>query len=233
MSIQPSMKMNSKVRKFALAYLRRRHAILFYSLLLTLIAAPLLAVFSLGDQWLQFFLALNLVAGVVGEGGRGHWRLFLAVVIAIVLARLIAIGVHSSFVSVTLLDLWIVIGLLAAANMLRFALRATTVDAEHVYAALSAYLLAGLFLGVLYWNVERVWPGSIHMPADGAGFTPFHAVYFSFVTLATLGYGDIVPKSDLARGLVIFEAIAGQLYLAVMISRLISLYVRSPAKDKS
>jgi hypothetical protein len=49
-------------------------------------------------------------------------------------------------------------------------------------------------------------------------------MYFSFVTLATLGYGDIVPRGDLARSLAILEAIAGQLYLVAMVSRLVSVY---------
>jgi voltage-gated potassium channel len=56
------------------------------------------------------------------------------------------------------------------------------------------------------------------------------AIYYSFVTLATLGYGDIVPRSELARGLAIMEALAGQLSLAVMIARLVSLYVSGEGK---
>ena len=52
------------------------------------------------------------------------------------------------------------------------------------------------------------------------------------MTLATLGYGDIVPRSDVARGLAIVEAVAGQLYLAVMVARLVSLYVRGPVADR-
>jgi voltage-gated potassium channel Kch len=55
------------------------------------------------------------------------------------------------------------------------------------------------------------------------------AIYFSFVTLATLGYGDIVPRSDLARGLAIVEGVGGQLFLAVMVARLVSLYGRGSA----
>ena len=52
------------------------------------------------------------------------------------------------------------------------------------------------------------------------------AIYFSFVTLATLGYGDIVPRTDVARGLAIVEGVGGQLFLAVMVARLVSLYGR-------
>jgi voltage-gated potassium channel Kch len=51
-----------------------------------------------------------------------------------------------------------------------------------------------------------------------------NALYFSFVTLATLGYGDIVPASDLTRRLAVVEAVIGQLYLAVLVARLVGLY---------
>jgi len=48
------------------------------------------------------------------------------------------------------------------------------------------------------------------------------------VTLATLGYGDIVPNSDLTRGLAVFEAVAGQLYVAVIVARLVGAYAQRP-----
>jgi voltage-gated potassium channel Kch len=52
------------------------------------------------------------------------------------------------------------------------------------------------------------------------------AVYFSFVTIATLGYGDIVPASDVAGGIAVVEAVIGQFYLVVLVARLVSLYAR-------
>ena len=99
-------------------------------------------------------------------------------------------------------------------------------DREHLYAGLSAYLLAGIFFGVFYWALERTWPGSLAVLSEGAqsNFSLAVAIYYSFVTLTTLGYGDIVPRSEVVRGLAILEAVAGQLYLAVMIARLVSLY---------
>jgi hypothetical protein len=51
------------------------------------------------------------------------------------------------------------------------------------------------------------------------------------VTIATLGYGDVVPVSNSARGIAIVEAVAGQLYLAVMVARLVSLYVLSRGRE--
>jgi hypothetical protein len=105
-------------------------------------------------------------------------------------------------------------------------MRAATVDAEHLYAALSAYLLAGIYFGVLYWVLEQVWPGSFTKNDE---FSRVSAIYFSFVTLATLGYGDIAPRTDIARGLAIIEGVGGQLFLAVLVARLVSLYGRGKA----
>ena len=75
--------------------------------------------------------------------------------------------------------------------------------------------------------LEHAAPGSIAVASQAAnqGLSPGTATYFSFVTLATLGYRAVVPRSEVARGVAIVEAVAGQLYLAVMIARLVSLYV--------
>ncbi len=222
----------SGLQRLVRAYLARRYTILFYSLLLTLGAAPLLAALHLDASLLQLFLALNLLAAVLGVGAR-HSSRFLLLLGAILLARLAAISLHSHALATTSLALWTVVGLLAAAGAVRFAMRGTAVSAEHLYAALSAYLLAGLFFSVLYLVIEQTWPGSF--AGTGAReargqFSPASAMYFSFVTQATLGYGDIVPASEVARGLAIVQAVAGQLYLAVMVARLVSLYVRGSQK---
>jgi hypothetical protein len=141
--------------------------------------------------------------------------------VLLLLARPAASEVHLDQVSESALGLWALVGLIAAAGALRFVLNAEIVRGEHVYAALSAYLLAGIFFGVIYWAIEYAMPGSFKGPSD---FTRESAVYFSFVTLATLGYGDFLPQNDMTRGLVVFEVIGGQLFLAVMVARLIGLY---------
>jgi hypothetical protein len=55
--------------------------------------------------------------------------------------------------------------------------------------------------------------------------------YFSFVTLTTMGYGDIVPRTDIARSLVVLEAVAGQIYLVALMGRLISLHIMQPEDE--
>jgi hypothetical protein len=118
---------------------------------------------------------------------------------------------------------WLLASGLAMAALARQAFRRGSIDGERIFAALDAYLLAGLVFGVCYLMLEQSWPASFGAPAandlDLAG-----AVYFSFVTIATLGYGDIVPVSQSARGLAILEAVAGQLYIAVLVARLVGLH---------
>lgn len=209
------------------AYLARRYALLFYSLLLTLCAAPGLVALGFDTSALQVFIAVNLVLAVVGGTTRRLAPLFLLVIAALVV-RLAATVLRSDALATATLPFWSVLGLIAVAAAVRFALRGAAIDAEHLYAALSGYLLAGLFFGLLYWVVEDAWTGSFAV--SGASVAPgqfslANGIYFSFVTLATLGYGDVVPQTEIARGLAILEAVSGQLYLAVMVARLVTLYV--------
>ncbi|MGH7149085.1 MAG: potassium channel family protein [Planctomycetota bacterium] len=124
---------------------------------------------------------------------------------------------------------WVSASLLATAATVRHALRRGPVDAERIAAALDAYLLGGLVFGVLYWVLEQTWPGSFG-GTSGTGLDLGSAIYFSFVTIATLGYGDLVPASEAARGLAILEAAGGQMYLAVLVARLVSLHPGQAAK---
>jgi hypothetical protein len=203
------------------AYVRNRYAILFYTLLLTMSAAPLAATFNLPGAFIEFFFAANLLAAVMpGTAGSGRGTL-LGLTAAIWLGRRLAAWLNQPALSAMILGAWTIIGLMAAANVLRFALRAKQIHAEHVYAALSAYLLAGIFFGLFYWVIDQIGPGAFAMTGE---FSLMSALYFSFVTLATLGYGDVVPRTDLARGLAIVEAVGGQLFLAVLVARLVSLY---------
>jgi voltage-gated potassium channel len=215
-----------RLRVLRRVYLSRRYAILFYTLLLTIVAVPLVAAFELKPSLIDFFLAANLLAAVMPAGaGRGRYVLLTAVIVAWLGSPVMVWFDHPALSAMTL-GIWTLISFFAAAAALRFAMRATSVDAEHLYAALSAYLLAGIFFGQFYWVLQQIWPGSFAVSGD---FSRMSAIYFSFVTIATLGYGDIVPRTDVARGLAIVEGVGGQLFLAVLVARLVSLYGRGKA----
>ena len=214
-------------------YRNCRYAVLFYSLLLTLAVVPLRKALGFSTSLLELFLALNLLAAVVPIRGRKTRRVLLPFLVVALVGQGGTAWLDLSAFGPMPLALWTVIALLAASSALRFALGARAVDREHLYAGLSAYMLAGIFFGVFYWVLEWAWPGSLAIPGEGvqSKVSLSVAIYYSFVTLTTLGYGDIVPRSEAVRGLAILEAVVGQLYLAVMIARLVSLYAVGERKD--
>lgn len=117
-------------------------------------------------------------------------------------------------------------------------LRHVTLDS--ICGAAAAYLLLGIGWAHAYSLVEIFIPGSyIHLSLDGSthgliettmGSYP-QLFYFSFVTLTTLGYGDILPISSAAKGLAIAEAIVGPVFLAILMARLVGLYVAQETRE--
>jgi hypothetical protein len=210
-------------RTLANAYFCRRYRILFYTLLLTLIVSPLVAAFDLNGVLIEFLFAFNLLAAVLPMSARSDRRFLLWAMAVVCAARLATAWFDHPLLSAVTLGFWTLIGFIAAAIALRFAMNASRIDSEHLYAALSAYLLAGIFFGLFYWAIEQFHPGTFAVTGE---FSRVSAMYFSFVTLATLGYGDIVPRTDVARGIAIVEGVGGQLFLAVLVARLVSLYSR-------
>src|SRR5262249_1456522 len=112
------------------------------------------------------------------------------------------------------------------ANLLRFVMTAPSVTMEVLCAGISAYLLLALAWMFAYWLVAEIVPDAFAFNASLKGemsIKGFDGLYFSIVTLTTLGYGDISPVSKVARMLAAMEAITGPLYLAVLIARLVAL----------
>ena len=218
--------MSRILRTLGQGYLKRRYTVLFYALVFTIGASPVTATFGLSGVLIEFFLAASMLAAVMPAVAGKTRSLLLATMMALWLARPLTAWLGYSTLSEVTLSAWTFIGLFAAAAALRFAMRGTKVDAEHLFAALSAYLLAGLYFGLLFWVLEQIHPGTV----TASNFSRTGAIYYSFVTLATIGYGDIVPRTDVARGLAIIEGVGGQLFLAVLVARLLSLYSGS-ARD--
>jgi hypothetical protein len=112
------------------------------------------------------------------------------------------------------------------------------VSRDVICGAICGYLFLGLFWGFLYEAVALFWPGSF--AASGA-LAPQLAdeqgrrsilLYFSFSTLTTLGYGDVLPVSPPARMLACMEVMAGQFYLSILVAGLVSLRIASLLQAK-
>jgi hypothetical protein len=109
-------------------------------------------------------------------------------------------------------------------------LLARRVDTNVVFGALCAYFLMGVFWGSLYGFLEQIQPGSFSFPGDTRA--PLDLIYFSFTTLTTLGYGDVTPATGLTKICAVMQAFIGQIYLVVLVARLVSLQTtHAPGPD--
>lgn len=111
----------------------------------------------------------------------------------------------------------------AAIIIIRHLFRENEITADLIIGAICGYLLIGLMWGCIYSLLEAMQPGSFHLgqqvESDGSFF------YFSFVTLTTTGYGDIIPLTGQAQSLSTLEAIMGQIYIAVNIATLVAMRI--------
>jgi voltage-gated potassium channel len=201
---------------------------LLIALALLLFLAPFVEEIKGGELIVSALLSLVLISAVLAVAN--HQR---TLIIALLLAIPAVAGRWLNHLHPHLIppEIFLVtgIGLIAfvVVNLLRFVLRAASVDTEVLCASISAYLMLGLIWTMAYWLVEELSPGAFAFnTTTGAKETMegFNAFYFSFITLSTVGYGDITPVTKVARMLAAMEAITGLLYVAVLIARLVSLY---------
>jgi hypothetical protein len=133
---------------------------------------------------------------------------------------------------------------LLAASFFAFALYgilraifAKDVSGDAIFGAVCGYLLLGIVWSLLYSAVETASPGSFAVPASGAATVAAarpdrgDLSYYSFITLATVGYGDVTPLTPLARTLSWIEAITGQFYLAILVAGLVGFKVTQAMKN--
>jgi hypothetical protein len=201
---------------------------LLIALGLFFIWAPFVEEIKGGDLIVSALFSLVLLAGVVAVADRKR-----VLVIAIVLAIPAIAGRWMNhfrpdlvpspvFLFAALILIAFVVG-----NLLRFVFRAPSVNTEVLCASISAYLMLGLMWTMAYWLVDQLTPGGAFAYNTNTGtrsINGFTGFYFSFITLSTVGYGDITPVSKVARMLSAMEAMTGLLYVAVLISRLVALY---------
>lgn len=180
------------------------HGVWIESVLITLVL--LTAVPAVGGGRRTFVASFALVAPAV----LGKWISSLRpdlVPESVVLAAAI---VFSGFINVLLV---------------RFILMAPRVDFQVLCAGIATYLMLALFWAFVYMLVSQLVPNAFAFSVGPERpLVRFEALYFSFITLNTVGYGDIVPATGVTRMLAMLEATVGTLYMAVMVARLVSLY---------
>ncbi len=211
------------------------YGVLLLVLLILLVVAPLMPS-ERADYGVELFLDLVLVTGAYSAAWQSRHRLpFLVLTAATLVTRWTDMILdHSGFslLSIVLLILWLGY---AVALILTALFRMREVGTNAILGAIVAYVLATVAFGSLYLMVELMQPGSFTGLPNGGNQADIQdaLIYFSVVSITTMGYGDITPVSALARSLASIEGMFGTLYLAVMIARLVGLHSSRPTDDAS
>jgi hypothetical protein len=205
------------------------------ALVLMFISMPLLEQTKHGERIAGAVLTLVLLSAVAAVGNSRRTLLW-----AIVLVLPVVVGKwmnhlrpdmipEAVFLIPAILFIMFVI-----AHMFGFIFRSPQVDSEVMCAGIAGYLLLALLWAFAYTLAAGLVPDSFVFSAGKASgnvMSGFIALYFSFVTLCTVGYGDIVPVSGTARAMAMMEAAVGVFYIATIISRLVALYSSKRLSD--
>jgi Ion channel len=216
-----------RFRRFSTVELLIALALLFFSF-------PFVEEVKDGDVIVSILLSLVLLSAVLAVADRRRvFVIALALAIPAIAGRWISHFRPDLVPPPVFLTAGLMLIAFVVANLLRFVLRAPSVNVEVLCASISAYLMLGLLWTVAYWLVDQLTPGAFAFNAniEKQSIGGFNAFYFSCVTLSTVGYGDITPVSKIARMLAAMEAITGLLYVAVLIARLVSLYSSPKSHD--
>jgi len=188
--------------------------------LLVFVLPPFTAAREERGPLVDIVLTLLLAAGVAGLQVRPWTR--AALLLAAAAAMAVRLTPAASEPAIALSSL-VSLGLLAAV-VLAQTFGGADVSIHHVQGAVAAYLLLGLVWAAAYALVAALHPGAFASNVSLQQDRSF--VYFSFVTLTTVGFGDVTPVHSTARSLVVLEALTGQLYPAVLLARIVTLHTQ-------
>ncbi|NLX48482.1 MAG: two pore domain potassium channel family protein [Methanospirillum sp.] len=223
----------ARARRGWSAYLHLcRFRILLASLLLLLAAVPLAVTRSVPGLAVDIALNLVLLSGILSMRRE---RALLGVALLLGVPALVSRWVVALLPSGSpdLLTVLVPVSFFAffTVFLLRAVVTADTVTGDVIAGALSVYLLLGLTWSFVYQAVAMVDPGAFSLGAAFAAAGPADWndwIYYSFITLATVGYGDITAVAPSAQFFAYAEAVTGVLYVAVLVAQLVSAYQRPP-----
>ena len=221
-----------------------RFSILLASLLLFFLAAPVF-------QWLPslmltrlstFLLFVAVLVSAVAVAGRhSRWRpALIALVLIAALLQLGALTTDSNWMVVGfyLINL-LFMGWIAWLTISRL-VRSRNANYETISASICGYILLIILWANTYSLLDTVMTGAFFYSQENSGVAPIMqfglgdgmmSLYYSFVTMTTLGYGDVLPVAPPARVLAALQAFVGQVYIAVLVARLVGLQIAARSEN--
>ncbi len=192
-----------------------------------LIISPIAAVFDDQDNLITPLLAVVLLVVAFGAADERWMGWLLAVMIVVWVVISVLTDGSGIFAGQSLLApvLFLCLLVIVFSFLGRWLVRAVQIDAEVLCAAICGYLILGIFWAGLYAVVVLEIPGALVVAGVAQAKADFgELLYFSYATLTTTGFGDIVPKAPLARMVAMVEAIVGIFYNTIVIARFVGLY---------
>ena len=183
-------------------------------------------------QWWGFVISdllfnLILLSGVFAVLGR--WRkqwFFISIAVLASSSRIVSYVLDSRWIEVVSFIVSIIFLGILARMVLTHIFKDGPVNFYRIEGSIVVFMIIGIVWALLYNLLDLVSPGAFSMRNPMATEVPFSQyLYFSFVTMSTLGYGDMVPVNPIAKSLVIFQGMIGLLYPVIMIARLVSMEV--------
>jgi hypothetical protein len=197
------------------------------ALILNLLVSPFVDQFPGGFLVATVLMTLVFLSALLAIGGRLRTIVGVVLVAPALLGEWLSYWQPDMLLSVMIRGSGLLFIGYVVLEFLRFIVRAPRVDFEVLCAGIATYLMLGLFWSFAYILVDRLVPDSFVFtvgPDSSHSMNNFNALYFSFTTLSTVGYGDIIPVSGVARMLAMVEAVFGMFYVTLLIARLVSLY---------
>jgi voltage-gated potassium channel len=212
---------------------RRLHSGYYNYLLVCLIILFAFRPYDKGFEYLFVWKTFFTLTFFTAIFNCNHHRNVKMTVIALAIPTLVFSWLELFYISEVcfLLNVLFTIAFLAicTASILFDVILYAKVTVETLRGVVCAYFMIAFLFAFAYYLVEFLLPGSFHLLARDVSFVAFsrnlsEMMYFSFVTLLTIGFGDITPLRDISQTLVVIEGIIGQFYIAILVARIVSIY---------
>lgn len=175
----------------------------------------------------ELAFSVFLIIGIWSLPGTRNWFLLGIVLVTLGIgSNILALAGTGIFFSYLSLCSYIIFLMLTISLAIRQVVRSGPINANRVIGVICIYLLLGLVWSLIYVLINMFIPDSFSIQIGGSPFEqaqPF--LYYSFVTLTTLGYGDISPLGETARAMSTIEAILGQFYIAILVAGAVATFI--------